>query len=147
MKNYKIEQLSVFIENRPGELAAITALLEKTGISLLSITLSDSSEFAILRLLSTEIELAKKVLLEKGFIAKSSFVFGVQIKDKVGSFHHVVKTLQKEKIDILYTYTVNEKEDGIFIFKIDDNSFDKAITALKNANISLVTQDLLNHRK
>lgn len=143
MRDYHIEQLTVFIENRPGELAAITGLLEKENISLLSIMLSDSSEFALLRLLTLETKRAKKILLDRGFIAQSSTVFGVKIEDRVGSFHHVVKTLQEKNINIRYTYIVNEKGAGIFIFKIDDDRFSEALLALQDEDITLVNQSQL----
>ena len=139
MKISTIEQLSVFIENRSGELYAITSLLEKENVSIISIMLSDSSEFGLLRLLTNEIERAKEVLLKQGFMAQSSKVIGVKIENKIGSFNEVVKVLAKHNIEILYTYTVNEKGEGLFIFKIDDSKLQNAIDLLKDSNISLIS--------
>jgi hypothetical protein len=133
-----LEQLSIFIENRAGELYSITSLLEKKGISLLSITLSDSSEFGILRLLTKEVKAAKELLIKNGFMAQSSSVLGVRITNQVGSFNKVVKILNEENIDIRYTYTVNEKNDGIFVFKIDDNKLDTAADLLEKEGIKTV---------
>jgi hypothetical protein len=126
-----LEQLSIFIENRVGELYSITSLLQKEGISLLSISLSDSSEFGILRLLTKETEKAKNLLIKNGFMAQTNKVIGVRITNQVGSFNNVVKIFNKANIDIRYTYTVNEKNDGIFVFKINDDKFDEATKLLE----------------
>ena len=138
MESYKLEQLTVFVENRSGELLAITSLLEDEGISLTSITLADSTEFGLLRLLTPEVARAKKVLLEQGFMAQSSYVLGVKINNHIGSFNRIVRILASVNVDIRYTYTVNEKEFGIFIFKIDDDVFQAAMVALLSEDVELL---------
>ena len=138
MESYKLEQLTVFVENRSGELLAITSLLEDEGISLTSITLADSTEFGLLRLLTPEVARAKKVLLEQGFMAQSSYVLGVKINNHIGSFNRIVRILASVNVDIRYTYTVNEKEFGIFIFKLDDEVFHTAMTALLREEVALL---------
>lgn len=141
MPKQSLEQLSIFIENRSGELYAITSLLEEKGISLISIMLADSSEFGILRLLTKEVDKAKEILLENGFMAQSTKVIGVRIGDQVGSFNKVVKTLASANIDIRYTYTVNEKGDGLFIFKIEDTHLETALSLLKKNGVELFTKE------
>jgi len=138
VESYKLEQLTVFVENRSGELLAITSLLEDEGISLTSITLADSTEFGLLRLLTPEVARAKKVLLEQGFMAQSSYVLGVKINNHIGSFNRIVRILASVNVDIRYTYTVNEKEFGIFIFKIDDDVFQAAMVALLSEDVELL---------
>jgi len=138
VESYKLEQLTVFVENRSGELLAITSLLEDEGISLTSITLADSTEFGLLRLLTPEVARAKKVLLEQGFMAQSSYVLGVKINNHIGSFNRIVRILASVNVDIRYTYTVNEKEFGIFIFKLDDEVFHTAMTALLREEVALL---------
>lgn len=138
MESYKLEQLTVFVENRSGELLAITSLLEDEGISLTSITLADSTEFGLLRLLTPEVARAKKVLLEQGFMAQSSYVLGVKINNHIGSFNRIVRILASVNVDIRYTYTVNEKEFGIFIFKIDEDVFQAAMVALLSEDVALL---------
>ncbi len=138
MESYKLEQLTVFVENRSGELLAITSLLEDEGISLTSITLADSTEFGLLRLLTPEVARAKKVLLEQGFMAQSSYVLGVKINNHIGSFNRIVRILASVNVDIRYTYTVNEKEFGIFIFKVDEDVFQAAMVALLSEDVALL---------
>lgn len=138
MDSYKLDQLTVFVENRQGELLAITSILEKEGISITSIMLADSSEFGLLRLLTPEIARAKEVLLINGFMAQTSQVLGVKIENHIGSFSKIVRILGWANIDIRYTYTVNEKNDGIFIFKIDDSLLEIGIKVLLDEGVSLV---------
>lgn len=139
MESYKLEQLTVFVENRTGELLAITSLLERENISITSIMLADSSEFGLLRLLTPEINRAKQTLLANGFMAQTSQVLGVKIDNHIGSFSQVVRILGWANIDIRYTYTVNEKNDGIFIFKVDDTLLENGINVLLKEGISLLT--------
>ena len=141
MDSYKLEQLTVFVENRTGELLAITSILEKEGISITSIMLADSSEFGLLRLLTPEISRAKEVLLGNGFMAQTTQVLGVRIENHIGSFSRVVRILGWANIDIRYTYTVNEKNDGIFIFKVDDNLLEKGAKALLDGGVSLIKHE------
>lgn len=138
--NY-LEQLSIFIENRSGELYSVTDLLERKNISLLSIVLSDSSEFGILRLLTKNARQARLLLIENGFMAQSAKVIGVRIVNQIGSFNKVVKILNEANIDIRYTYTVNEKNDGIFVFKVDDDKIEKAVLALEQNGVKTVNEN------
>lgn len=141
MNSYKLEQLTVFVENHQGELLAITSILEKEGISITSIMLADSSEFGLLRLLTPEISRAKEILLKNGFMAQTSQVLGVKIENHIGSFSRVVRILGSANIDIRYTYTVNEKNDGIFIFKVDDSLLESGARALLDEGVNLIKND------
>lgn len=136
-----LNQLSVFIENKPGQLFALTSKLEENDISILSIMLSDSSEFGILRLLTGDFKRAKEILVESGFSVKLTSVIGVQLKNSIGSFNKVVKILSQSNINILYTYTVNEKNEGIFIFKVDSKSLEKACGLLVDNRVVLIGYD------
>lgn len=141
MNSYKLDQLTVFVENHQGELLAITSILEKEGISITSIMLADSSEFGLLRLLTPELERAKEILLKNGFMAQTSQVLGVKIENHIGSFSRVVRILGSANIDIRYTYTVNEKNDGIFIFKVDDSLLESGAKALLDEGVNLIKND------
>ncbi|MDR0408664.1 MAG: hypothetical protein LBH45_07110 [Campylobacteraceae bacterium] len=136
--NY-LEQLSIFIENRTGELYSITSLLQKENISLLSIFLSDSSEFGILRLLTKETARAKNLLIKNGFMAQSNKLIVVLIINQVGSFNKIVEIFNEAGIDIRYTYTVNEKNDGIFVFKIEETRLKEAAAILEKNDIKTVS--------
>jgi hypothetical protein len=136
-----LDQLSIFIENRTGELLNITSLLKRENISILSIVLSDSSEFGILRLLTKNTQKAKDILFKNGIVAQNIKVIGVKIADQVGSFNEIVKILSDADIDIRYTYTVNEKNDGIFVFKVDDEKIEKASLLLEQNGVKTMNEN------
>ncbi len=133
---YKIQQLSVFLENRTGELADFTKVLSENGVSIKSIILADSSDFGLVRAIVDNPQKAKAVLEDAGFSVRFSEVFGVEIGDYVGSFDKVIETLAKEDINIYYTYSFYESQTGIFIFSVDNIS--KAVDSLQNAGVQIV---------
>jgi len=129
---YNIKQLSVFLENKAGELSDFTHALSTNGISIKSILLADSTDFGLVRTIVDNPEKAKAVLEEAGFSVRFTDVFGVKIQDVVGSFDKVVGTLAQKAINILYTYSFYESNTGIFIFSVEKERFDEAIAALQD---------------
>ncbi|QIR77105.1 ACT domain-containing protein [Sulfurospirillum diekertiae] len=136
--NYTIKQLSIFLENKAGELSEFTGVLSKNNISIKSILLADSTDFGLIRTIVDNPEKAKTVLEDEGFSVRFTDVFGVKIEDVVGSFDKAVRALSKAGINILYTYSFYEANTGIFIFSVDKDRFDDAIAALQAQNIEIV---------
>jgi len=128
---YHIKQLTVFLENKAGELSDFTHALSKNGISIKSILLADSTDFGLVRTIVDNPEKAKAILEDEGFSVRFTDVFGVKIEDVVGSFDTVVGALAKKAINILYTYSFYESNTGIFIFSVEKERFDEAIAALQ----------------
>lgn len=135
---YNIKQLSVFLENKAGELSDFTHVLSTNGISIKSILLADSTDFGLVRTIVDNPEKAKAILEDAGFSVRFTDVFGVKIEDVVGSFDRVVGTLATEGINILYTYSFYESNTGIFIFSVDKERFNDAIKALKEKEIEIL---------
>jgi len=133
---YKIQQLSVFLENKEGELADFTKVLSENGVSIKSIILADSSDFGLVRSIVDNPQKAKAVLEDAGFSVRFSEVFGVKIDDYVGSFDKVIATLAKENINIYYTYSFYEASTGIFIFSVDNIT--KAVDNLEKEGVQIV---------
>lgn len=133
-----IKQLSVFLENKAGELSEFTRILSKNGISIKSILLADSTDFGLVRTIVDNPEKAKAVLEDEGFSVRFTDVFGVKIDDVVGSFDKVVSILATAGINILYTYSFYEASTGIFIFSVEKERFADAIEALKANSIEIV---------
>ena len=133
-----IKQLTIFLENKAGELSVLTNVLSKNGISIKSILLADSTDFGLVRTIVDNPEKAKAVLEDEGFSVRFTDVFGVKIEDVVGSFDQAVNALSKAGINILYTYSFYEASTGIFIFSVDKDRFDDAIVALQAQNIEIV---------
>ncbi len=115
---YAIKQLSVFIENKKGELTDITNILSTNKISLKAINLVDTTEFGILRLLVDDAESTKRILDDNGFSLTITDVFAISIDDHIGSFNEVLTVLSENDINIEYTYTINSSKNGAFIFKV-----------------------------
>jgi len=139
MKKIVIKELSIFIENKFGELGSAVSVLKENRISIKSIMLADSSEFAILRVITSNQRKAKAVLENAGYMVKISEVFGIKIKNTIGSFLEVINILATKKIEIRYTYTVNEEDEGIFIIKTKEDSLKEAQKLLLENGVELLS--------
>ena len=135
---HTIKQLSVFIENKTGELSDFTHVLSENGISIKSILLADSTDFGLVRTIVDNPEKAKAILEDAGFSVRFTDVFGVKIDDVVGSFDKVVKALSKNNINIQYTYSFYEAEAGIFIFSVEKDKFKEAVQSLVDAKLDVI---------
>ena len=127
----QIKQISVFVEDKMGELTDITTILSDNGISLKSINLVDSSDFGLLRIIVDDTKKAAFVLEKEGFSLTITNVIAVKIENRVGSFNKVVTALSKNDVNIEYIYTVDSDKEGIFIFKVSPKDFEKAEKILK----------------
>ena len=136
----RIKQLSIFVENKMGQLTDVTTLLAANNLSIKSINLVDSTEFGILRVIVDDPNKAKKVLDESGISLKITEVFAVEIDDHIGSFNEIVSLLTKNKINIEYTYTINTKENGAFIFKVTPVELEKTLKLLQENNIKVLEE-------
>lgn len=136
---HTIKQLSVFIENKTGELSDFTHVLSKNGISIKSILLADSTDFGLVRTIVDNPDKAKAILEDNGFSVRFTDVFGVKIDDVVGSFDKVVTALSKNNINIQYTYNFYESDIGIFIFSVEKDNFNEAVQSLLDANLEVVS--------
>lgn len=118
-----IKQLSVFIENRPGRLAEITGLLAEKNIDIRALSLADTSDFGILRLIVNHPDTACATLLEAGAMVRTTEVLAVSMKDQPGGFSTVVKILSDAGIDIEYLYAFLSRQHGeaVVILRVDDS--------------------------
>jgi hypothetical protein len=139
----KIEQLSVFIENKAGQLANITTNLGEININIKAISLADTSEFGILRLVVSDPQRAKKILRDRGFTVSLTEVLAVKIPDKPGELGRLLQTIEKQSINIEYVYGLTEsnKHHAVLIFGFDD--LDKAVRVLSEENITLISMEEL----
>jgi len=136
---HTIKQLSVFIENKTGELSDFTHVLSKNDISIKSILLADSTDFGLVRTIVNNPEKAKAILEDNGFSVRFTDVFGVKIDDVVGSFDKIVTTLSKSSINVQYTYSFYESDIGIFIFSVEKEKFNDAVESLLDAKLEVVS--------
>ncbi len=135
---YKIKQLSIFVENKTGQITDVTTLLSQNGLSIKSINLVDSNDFGLLRVIVDDANKAKEVLDNNGISLKITDVFAVEIDDHVGSFNEVVTLLSLNNINIEYTYTIINNKNGAFIFKVAPDEFDKVTDMLNKKDIKIL---------
>jgi len=136
-----IEQLSVFIENKPGKLAEALEALSGAKIDLRALSLADTSDFGILRVIADKPALALEVLQDAGFLVKSNEVLPVIIGDKPGGLSAVVRILSDAGVNIEYTYAfvAHSRDKAYVIFRVDDNA--AAVKTLTANGISLLTPE------
>ncbi len=118
----KVTQISVFMENKNGRLAEITRLLASKNISLRAVTIADTADFGILRLLVKDPDYARDVLLEAGFTAKETEVLAVAMDDKPGALAEVMELFEKNKVNIEYLYSIlaGKGDKADVVFKVED---------------------------
>ena len=135
-----ISQVSIFIENTKGRLANVCELLGDNNINIKALTIAETPEFGILRVVLNDTEKAKKVLKENGFIAKIAPVVAVEVSDTPGGLAKALKVLADNDINLEYMYGFVEKasEQALMVFKFDN--IEKAIEVLQKNNISIVEE-------
>ena len=135
-----IKQLSVFIENREGRLGEVLTALKDSNINIVSLSLADTSDYGMLRMVTCNPEEAKKVLKEKGFSAKLTDVIAVKLEHKVGQLQKVLEVLINENINVEYMYALSTKiEDAIIVLKT--SNAEAAASALQKEGADFLTSD------
>jgi len=119
-----INQISIFIENKPDALAELTEVLAKNNINLRALSLADSSDFGIARIIVDDVNTTTKILADEGFIVKSTPVIGVEISDKAGSLNHILTILAKagRNIEYMYGFTGKKSNQAYMIIRCTDNA-------------------------
>ena len=117
-----LEQVSVFVENKPGALSEITTSLAAAGIDLKAFTVADKSEFGVLRFLADSPDKALDLLKRDGWIASITPVVSVQMTDKPGSLAKVLKMFADKDIQVAYLYAFVAQEEGraYVVFRVED---------------------------
>lgn len=134
-----IHQISVFLENRAGQLAEITGLLADNGIDLRAINIAETADYGILRLIVCDPQKASAILLEHGFVLSMNPVVAVTVSDQPGGLAGVLKLLPPAGIDVEYMYSVFGQVDGQahMIFRVADA--DKLVQRLEANGIATLS--------
>jgi hypothetical protein len=129
--NLKIEQISIFIENRSGRLAQITSTLGDADVNIRAMSLADTSDFGILRLIVNDVEKAVDILKQKGFTVRLSEVVAVEIKDRPGELGGFLTVLEEAGLNVEYMYAFVQKSGAhaVVIFRFED--LDRAIEVIQ----------------
>ena len=139
-----IKQLTVFVENKQGALITITDVLAKNEINLRALSIADTEDFGILRLIVNDVAAAKKVLEDEGYLIKVTDVVGVKIGDAPGKLTAALKVLDENKINMeyLYAFMARTEKHAYVVIRVEDNDATEA--ALVNAGFHIITEADVN---
>lgn len=135
-----IKQLTVFVENKQGSVVSITDTLSKKNINLRALSIAETQDFGILRLIVNDEATAEKILKEEGYLIKITDVVGVKIGDEPGKLSEALKVLDDNKINMeyLYAFMARTEKHACVVIRVEDNG--AAETALTEAGFKIVTE-------
>ena len=128
-----IPQISVFLENKAGQLADITGILSQNQVNMRAINIAATTDYGVLRLIVDDAAKASSILLEQGFILTMTPVVGVAVPDTPGGLSKVLSVISGAEIDVEYMYSVFGQKDGqaCMIFRVADSD---GLTAVLEKN-------------
>jgi len=134
----KVEQISVFLENKSGRLAEVMRVLGSSGINIRALSIADTSDFGILRIIVNDKDKALAVLKDKDFTVSKTEVVAVEVADTPGGLSKILDLLDNQGVNVEYMYAFIERssDNAVIIFRFDEN--DKAIKVLLGAGISIL---------
>ena len=134
----RVEQISVFLENRTGRLAEVASILSQAGINIRALTVADTSDFGLLRMIVSDTEKARRVLKENGFTIGKHDVVAVEVVDQPGGLYHILDLLSRVGVNVEYMYAFVERcgENAVIIFRFDNT--DEAIQVLTKGGVHIL---------
>jgi len=136
----KVEQLSIFLENKSGRLAEVTEVLGNAEINIRALSLADTTDFGILRLIVNDPEKAKIVLKDKGFTVCMTDLIAVEVEDKPGGLARILNVLNKDNINVEYMYAFVERyrDNAVIILCFDSQYLNRAVELLQESGIPIL---------
>lgn len=132
-----IKQLSIFVENREGRLQEVLDVLKKDNVNIVSMSLADTSEYGLLRLLVDKPAVGQKALQDAGFSAMLTDVMGIRLSHRVGQLQELLEVICKSNINIEYMYALSTgTDDASVVIKTSD--LEKAAGLLKDTDVELI---------
>jgi hypothetical protein len=140
-----IKQVSIFLENKKGRLADVTKLLAQNKINIRALSLAETAEFGVLRLIVNDPDFCLKILKENQFVAQETDVIAAEVQDKPGGLQAILDVFQANDLNIEYMYAFVEKkaDNAIVIFRIDD--YQKAVKALQAKGIPVLSNEVIKN--
>ena len=134
----KIQQIAIFMENKPGHLRTICGVLAEAGVNIVTLSLADTQQYGILRLLTNNTEKARSALTQAGFVVNSTEVLAVEVDDKPGGLLRILDIISEGGINIeyMYAFTFHNAENAVMVFRFD--SPDKAIALLQSKGVNVL---------
>lgn len=142
-----IRQLSVFLENKSGRLAEVTEMLAEAKVNILALSIADSVDYGVLRLIVDEPERAVAILRENHCIVNLTNVIAFALPEETGAFAKIARVLADGDVGLEYVYAFNDYRDigkALGVMRVEDN--DKAIAVLQAAGITLISEKQLYNK-
>lgn len=135
-----VKQISVFIENKKGKLAEATRYIADHSVNLKALSIADTQDFGILRIICDDPSQANEILMNGGYITTVTDVLAAAISDTPGSLASILEVLSQANVVVEYTYAfISAKAGAYMIFRVDDNQ--SAAAALAGAGIKMANQE------
>lgn len=136
-----ISQISVFVENKQGSMSSIAEVIANAGIDIRALTIADTTDFGILRLIVRDPEQAKKVLQENNFVVTINQVIGIEVSDSVGGLAKVLRILDDALINIeyMYDFLAIKEEKAYIIIRVENNA--KTVELLTSHGIRCISNE------
>ena len=134
----RVEQISVFLENKAGRLAEVSRILAEAGINIRALSLADTSDFGILRLIVNNNDKAKEVLSKHGFTVGRTDVVAVEVEDRPGGLHKILDVLFRANINVEYMYAFVQQSgnNAVIIFRFDN--LEEAVKVLTANGVTVI---------
>ena len=139
-----IKQLTVFVQNKKGTVVSVTDILSKSNVNLRALSIAETQDFGILRLIVNDEKTAEKVLTENGYLIKVIDVVGVKISDEPGKLTEALDVLDKADINVeyLYAFMARTEKHAYVVLRVEDNTVAEA--ALTGAGFKMITEADIN---
>jgi hypothetical protein len=136
----KIQQLSLFLENKPGRLAVPCRLLAAAGINIRTLSLADTQQFGILRLIVSDWEKAAAILRQAGYACKVTEVLAVEVPDRPGGLARILEMFETGGVNIeyMYAFPFGKQDKAVIIFRFDKP--DEAIARLQAGGVNVLAE-------
>jgi hypothetical protein len=138
-----VKQISVFLENKKGRLADVTRILAGQGINLRALSLADTADFGVLRVIVDEPDRCLAVLKSNSFVAQVTDVVAVEVEDRPGGLGHVLEILDGAGLNVeyMYAYVEKSKNNAVVICKIDER--ERALQVLAQKGVPTLSGEAL----
>ncbi len=134
----RAEQLSIFLENKAGSIAEVTAILRDAGVNIRALSLADTTDFGVLRMVVNKITKAEQALKAEGFSVGKTNIIAISVDDSPGGLNKILDPIYAQNINVEYMYAfANPKGyNAIMVFRFDDT--DKAINILQENSLEII---------
>lgn len=135
-----IKQLTVFVQNKKGTVVSVTKILAENNVNIRALSIAETEDFGILRLIVNDETTAKRVLEEQGYLIKTVDVAGVKIGDEPGKLTAALEVLDKADINVeyMYAFMARTEKHAYVVLRVEDNNAAEAV--LENAGFHIITE-------